>query len=231
LIDYGYELSVWEISHRWFEENPNTADNDPSLKVQDLMRGICYSILNSQLEVCRDNGAVLMSQQHLPKYKKEMDYDRWVKESKQITKDFDVLRDALYACYKFRIYDREILDRTIFLNRQRLESYCIEAGLDFPVFWFPEESLREFEKADAKRPPGALKSSWAFPTPKWMLLSEVAERTFQEFWSTYDEGDGRTAPGSKEIYAWISKIYPGRVTRDDARVIQRALRSEKAKRN
>ena len=57
MLHHIEQLSIWEISHRWHDEDPNQPEKpSPSLVVQDTIRLIIKAIDNYDISICTPNG-------------------------------------------------------------------------------------------------------------------------------------------------------------------------------
>lgn len=62
-------LSVWELSHRWHDIDPNTSQPEAiSLQVQDTIRFICRALVNCEISVCDEDGIEKKNPANLPSY-------------------------------------------------------------------------------------------------------------------------------------------------------------------
>jgi hypothetical protein len=74
-------LSIWEVAHRWHDQDPNSSD--PSalpLPVQDMLRTITRMQYRHELQVCNENGIVLKDERTLVDFEHYVDFESSITE-------------------------------------------------------------------------------------------------------------------------------------------------------
>jgi hypothetical protein len=114
---YAGKLSVWEIAHRWYGEDPDKTRTAAELllDVKDMLRNLCGAVWREELisMLLRSN---------------ESDYGA---RPKTRVSEFD---DELTACCHDGVIDVEFL-RFLKVDRAYLNIWCKEKDVAFPEFW------------------------------------------------------------------------------------------------
>lgn len=154
LESFAGQLSLWEIAHRWYDEDPNH-DGDPTLKVQDLLRFLTFEATKHMLQLCDGNGELISTRMQVP------GYELWQRENDpsceltnkegsrryheyfvSFTAVHDEITKNFSKCYQNRQYDKEELDN-VFVERNSLALHCFSRSEPLPAFWFvPGEEIR-----------------------------------------------------------------------------------------
>lgn len=144
-------LSLWEIAHRWHNEDPNITDpKAPPLKVQDTLRFLTRSMARHELRLCSENGVEYdndnditskhdyfenFTPKRASRAKKEDSWDKYYEwHLKRIKRHCDAVED-FDKCYTHRIYDKEKLDST-YTPKHTLAELCHNRNIPLPEFWY-----------------------------------------------------------------------------------------------
>jgi hypothetical protein len=117
LIGKDY-LSIWEVSHRWLDIDPNSTDeSDLPEELQYLIQKIVEGYWNSHLRLRRKNG------RRIPRESLMIFF--W---------NFNFWQKALERCLFDNEYKKSNLDNFL-VNRSELFRLCENEDLDPPEFW------------------------------------------------------------------------------------------------
>lgn len=208
-------LSIWEISHRWRDINPDKTDPaDLPINVQDTIRYICRAVLNNDLPLYHQ---VVMTK----------DGKRNCSEIKyfDVTEFPKELEVSLY-----REYNKHILN-SYFIEGERFFFYCVNdqcsgnnSFVDFPTCWshlidgsHPKEVVGE-EQSTSQTQIQSLR-----PTQLDKLVCQAIAKTLWDIYPTMTiatmaahsailvHGGGKLYTGKNTLRDWLSEIAPKHV--------------------
>ena len=244
-------FSIWEISHRWHGFDPNQHDeSNIPLPVQDTIRLIAKAAFRHVMGITV-RGTDLEWERHVPSYaeflENQHDYmhrlegtysdrlghkifsdelrenelhDCWLELRDLIIRSHEEEVKNFPEIYEDRKYDKALLEH-VHLSRENIVRFSLEYELDLPEFMFPEGKKTHIELGEN----GDDSSSYVdgFPTETWSFYTDIANRAYREWWSTYDPEDRSTAPNREEIISWLMETY--RISKEAASTIQIAIRA------
>lgn len=161
-------LSIWEISHRWYDHDPNLTDPKAlPLDTQDLLRFITRLMYYHNLSVFDKSGHEFSNASHLvsfkdydpfrdypedkPEFDSEQDYivfksDKYGEFEQTQLKMHDEYVENFEQCFRNRIYNKSELEKT-HLSLYAVEDLCINYQIDPPAFWFNEKEILRIKKS------------------------------------------------------------------------------------
>lgn len=145
-------LSLWEIAHRWHDQDPNTTDPKAlPLKVQDTLRFLTRAMWRHELRICshkgieHDNEGDLESHEEIiarhedsekltPMEQNKIyeDYLDW--HNRRVKFHGDAV-EGFDDCFDRRIYDKDRLDST-YTPQHGLAETCQRYNIPLPAFWY-----------------------------------------------------------------------------------------------
>ena len=161
-------LSVWEIAHRWNDQDPNiTNPQELPLKVQDVLRFVSrelshhnvasFSSRGVENRILRDmmNYAEFYSANGLDLYSEKVDSEKLRNEYEDYCEMYenkcskhDQLIIGLDKCFEQREYDKNKLD-SIFISQHELAKLCLNNDVPLPIFWYPSGKYEEDHQNEA----------------------------------------------------------------------------------
>lgn len=226
-------LSLWEIAHRWHDEDPNlTNPQSLPLAVQDSLRLLTKAAHLHQLHLSSQQGVVYWNANDIPAYKdflcdstdpdyecdEDEKYRRYTRYEDTHLKRHRVAVEGFEHCYLNRRYDKARLDN-VFMTTETLAEYCFNNGIELPVFWYSEKNLAYFKElygADSE-----IKKPTKLTTNQ--QDRELCRAIAQTLWSIYPEmtiveitnhpaiqqyGNGRLYPGRDTLRNWVKDLNP-----------------------
>lgn len=216
-------LSIWEISHRWRDVNPDKSDPaDLPLNVQDTMRFICRGVLDGKIALfdmvvmkpAQDNNGSASRSEVRPFYVHEHPTE---------------LEDCLY-----RKYDKSALN-AYFIEAGSLFDYCLDSqskeskslavNLDYPSCWsdFLEGNHLENELDDSE--PSQIQIQ-AQPIRPSQIDKQICQAIAKTLWDIYpkmtitamtkhnailNHGGGKLYTGKNTLRDWVREVAPDNV--------------------
>lgn len=155
-------MSLWELSHRWADENP-LVDLGPAIPVavQDILRFLMWGQLRHELSVCKSNGVVVKNWNYIESWRDFVtgENDNNVSDDKrrELYIEFmsDVVKEHDDIIFKHSDilhgdeYDKKYLC-SVHVDDHDLVEFCIREEVDYPEFWITEEdfiSIKEVYEA------------------------------------------------------------------------------------
>lgn len=184
-------LSVWEISHRWQDVDPD--ESDPQKlprpvreRMRQLLRALTYGLLPYDV------------------YGEEIFVDELWFTGIRKNKFCKKLERHLYQ----GIYDKEFLT-SVFLNRDEVEKWCWRVNEVLPAFWFPDqinqwgapwkENMPQSEAPEKDEPKTASAVAKNAAKKRHEPLNQLKEE-FCEFWDRGSNHKSR-AEAARRFYA------------------------------
>lgn len=213
-------LSIWEIAHRWRNENPDKTDpTNLPLNVQDTVRYICRGALEGELALYE---MVVMKPT-------ERNNDNIVRSE---------VRPYFVSCIPselenvlYRKYDKEALN-AYFVESENLFDYCLESqvvrsttgnsSVDYPSCW---SNLTGYETLTSHDEPDNVELSHVSPLslrpsqidklvcqsiartlwdehPQMTIASMAEHKAIQEY------GGGKLYTGKNTLRDWLREVAP-----------------------
>jgi len=125
-------LTLWEISHRWYNHDPSVWRPRLPLEVRDITRVMLSAILDRSLVslLSLDKGQI--AQEDFPK---EFSVYTWL--------------DDIYSAIAGNPVNRKML-RIIQIDRWDLADWCEREGIPKPQFWFPSDWKPRLDDQDVE---------------------------------------------------------------------------------
>ncbi len=158
-------------------------------------------------------------------------HDCWGELRELIIGDHEREVDSFPDIYLNRKYDKAVLEH-VHLSKDNVLRFCHKHDLEPPGFMFPEGKFKtepdEFNqplKVDQSQSSAGNTSNFVdgFPTDTWTFYTDIANRAYREWWSTYDPEDRNTAPNREEIIKWLVETFS--ISKEAASTIQIAIRA------
>ncbi|MCH2158388.1 MAG: hypothetical protein MK096_06385 [Oleiphilaceae bacterium] len=174
-------LSLWEVSHRWFDKDPDVRDpQQQTLEVKDLARNLALAAIRSELRLCSPSGVEFQNQSDIKSledivasHESQEDYSE-DEHGKYTQDDYEEYLDFMdrktqkhcAACEKLndvvrkRLIEPNILD-TVWVTRESIRQYCFYMQVSLPKFWFEEEKTKDRLTKDKEEVRLAAKEYWS----------------------------------------------------------------------
>jgi len=165
-------LSIWEISHRWHNHDPNTTDPDSlPLEVQDTLRFLTRKMARHELPSCSSRGVRYTIDADIESFEDIISHHKNTNDLSQGEQD-GIYEDYLThmdkkmsrhnetiegfdSCFEQRIYDKNKLDHTYTLQNE-LANLCATHDIPLPKFWYPNNWESTTNKDNEKLRPSQM---------------------------------------------------------------------------
>jgi hypothetical protein len=199
-------LSIWEISHRWQNVDPNKTDpKNLPFEIQDALRFLCRLLLQGKLGlydevfITPDKGnreTFFIEQKELPP-----EIELAVTNRKYIKKILDV-----YLIDRFQLFDCSLNDQW-----------------DFPDFWFDDELIRAFGGVVDNADPSMLTKELKLDSARSFIDKNACQAVAKALWdidpninitqmtkhpSVLNHGGGKKYKGKHTLRDWLYEIVP-----------------------
>lgn len=222
-------LSLWEIAHRWHDQDPNLSDPKAlPIDVQDTLRWLTRMMSGHNLRICTKRGVehdnqgdmlskieVLANHKDTNQIPEEKQWEIWEHyldwHDTRVQFHCDAV-EGLEECYENRKYDKERLDNT-YTNQHGLAKTCEMHDIPLPKFWYPEGwdqiSEKTPDKAPEKLKPNQLdklvcqaiaQTIW-YEHPDWNIVQVTKHIGIQKF------GNGAQYK-DKTLRLWVKEFDP-----------------------
>lgn len=227
-------LSLWEIAHRWHDEDPSqTNPKALPLAVQDTIRVLTNALCMDDLHVLSPRGVQSWNWNDIPSREDFIPPDPTMKrdsvEFDEAYGDFQEWRlkphhdaiDGLEACHDRREFDRARLE-DIHLSAPELLEYCLERGINPPRFWFSESDILAAQNArepisdsEGQTTKGRHSNTHldrelcrAIASTLWLLNPTLTIADIVKHDAIQRFGNGRQYTGKNTIRNWIKDLDP-----------------------
>lgn len=214
-------LSIWEISHRWRDSNPDQTDPENlPLSVQDAIRYICSAILRGRLGLFDMAISATEGRESVPHHFR----------SKVIRFHPQPLPPEIENCL-YRKYDKEVLS-SYFIEASSFFEYCLEDQVvyseignryvDYPSCWdkFIEGTKAGDSEHDNKGGLLSVQQPTYRPSHVDKLVCQAIARTLWDEHPTMtiaamtqhkailEYGGGKLYTGKNTLRDWLSEVAP-----------------------
>lgn len=150
-------LSLWEIAHRWHDQDPNTSDPKKlNLNVQDTLRHLTRAAYDHKLTLCSKTGLEIGNNSHYEFMGDPMkdeedrdryndDYENWLVYLERKTAQHELIVKDFLRSFNNRIYDKKTLDG-VFTGRRAVADFCVVENISAPQFWFSQKEVTDIGK-------------------------------------------------------------------------------------
>ncbi|MFK5950221.1 MAG: hypothetical protein QM500_15760 [Methylococcales bacterium] len=147
-------LSIWELTHRWCNLDPNLSDPEKlPLEIQDKLRFLTRYMARHELHTCSFNGIentieldimhfeefidLFYSNENLSEGEQWSNYEDYQANMHKKLEAHNSNIEDLEKCFQQRIYDKEKLD-SIFVLQHKFAQFCKREEIELPKFWYPD---------------------------------------------------------------------------------------------
>lgn len=207
-------LSLWEISHRWFGVDPNKTDPENlSLDTQDSLRFLARLILAGRIPLLDEVFTTNTEAQSTNRY------DHLIFEAPEIPKAYE-------ECVFRRKYDKSILDAYL-INQADLFRCCVMDDLPFPDFWFDDNLAAAVGASTVSKEVGKEQREASKQSARQSVLDkELCQTIARTLWDIYPDtriaqmakhkaiqqyGNGRQYQGKHTLQDWLSEVAPSHI--------------------
>lgn len=194
-------LSLWEIAHRWNNIDPKRFRIGPiPVQVRDSIRNMLRAINTGDLETLT------------------ISIEKWYPGS-DIDPEMDIRMHMKHFDNAFQDikYDKKFLQSIVLIGRYEMHSWCEEAAIPKPEFWFPEWDevnwKREIEEIQEKAPRAPTRSKITCQEIAKGIWKEQPELTIaamikQDILKIYGHSSNYE---DKTVRKWLSEVAPEHV--------------------
>lgn len=216
-------LSLWEIAHRWHDEDPNLTDpRRLPLPVQDKLRLLTRVLDYHQMRCCNERGVENHNVEDLVAFddfmwhekedgtepSRDEIFEQYMQYRDIYTKHHNQATEGFENCYANRIYDKGKLD-SVYITDYALITWCEANRITPPQFWFKDYDPRgdKIESKPSRLKPNQLdkqvcqavaRTLWHIQ-PQLTIADIIAHQAIQRFanGAQYVE---------KTLRGWISEV-------------------------
>lgn len=207
-------LSLWEISHRWFGVDPNKTDPENlPLEIQDSLRFLARLVLSERIPLMDE---VFLTN---PDAQNTNRYDHRILEAPDMPKAYE---DCVYK----RIYKKSDLDGYL-ISQSDLFRCCVFEDLPFPDFWFEDglsvalgassnsskstKEQREITKQTARQSVIDKELCQSIARTLWDIYPDTRIAQMVKHKAIQQYGNGRHYQGKHTLQDWLSEVAPSHI--------------------
>lgn len=198
-------LSVWEIAHRWHDEDPNLTDpRRLPLPVQDKLRMLTHALDYHEMRCCNAHGIENHNASDLVAFDDFMwhekqdgtepsddeKFEQYIQYRDIYTRHHNKATEGFENCYANRIYDKAKLDG-VYVTDYALITWCEKHRVASPQFWFKDYDPRgrkseqdatqlKANQIDKQLCQAVAKTLWLIE-PKLTIADIVSHRAIRQF--------------------------------------------------